>query len=494
MSSDDNNTDGPEARVEDWRDRRIAELEAENAQLRRQLTGKELEIGQLKAQLADQEKRLADLGAQVEQLRRGAKRQAAPFSKGAPKENPKKPGRKPGDAYGQQAYRAAPPRIDQTFDVGLPERCSRCGGFHINYVKTCQQYQADIPRQPIYRQFNVAVGKCADCGCTVHGRHPLQTSDALGAAASQIGPEAQSAMVLLNKELGLSHGKVARFFEVFFGIELSRGGSCRIMLRAAQRLEGDYKAIVQSVQQSGPGDMVVSDETGWRIGGCGAWLHVAVAVGAVAYLIDKSRGIEAIVQLLGTMFAGILVHDGFRSYDQFNRAEHQACDGHMLRRCHEMLEAARGSAGRFPLKVKALLQESLAIRDQRDAGQIPPEAAAGKADELERQMGRLIRPHKTNPDNERFAKHLRRNLPWLFTFLRYPGVDATNHQAEQALRPAVVNRKVWGGNRTEAGAKAQSILMSVLGTCRKRAREAMDYISKVLCGGPTQPLLPAPDG
>ena len=33
-------------------------------------------------------------------------------------------------------------------------------------------------------------------------------------------------------------------------------------------------------------------------------------------------------------------------------------------------------------------------------------------------------------------------------------VQATNWPAEQAIRPAVVNRKVWGGNRTEAGARS----------------------------------------
>jgi transposase len=44
----------------------------------------------------------------------------------------------------------------------------------------------------------------------------------------------------------------------------------------------------------------------------------------------------------------------------------------------------------------------------------------------------------------------------------------------------VVNRKVWGGNRTEAGAAAQSILMSVLATARKIDREALDYVSQVL--------------
>ena len=58
--------------------------------------------------------------------------------------------------------------------------------------------------------------------------------------------------------------------------------------------------------------------------------------------------------------------------------------------------------------------------------------------------------------------------------------NPTNWQAEQAIRPAVVNRKVWGGNRTEAGAKAQSVLMSVIETCRRGARSVMDHIAGTL--------------
>jgi hypothetical protein len=44
----------------------------------------------------------------------------------------------------------------------------------------------------------------------------------------------------------------------------------------------------------------------------------------------------------------------------------------------------------------------------------------------------------------------------LVTFLTHPGTDATNWRAEQAVRPAVVNRKVWGGNRTWRGATNRS--------------------------------------
>src|SRR6267154_493169 len=66
--------------------------------------------------------------------------------------------------------------------------------------------------------------------------------------------------------------------------------------------------------------------------------------------------------------------------------------------------------------------------------------------------------------NGRLAKHLRAHALNWFWFLIDPTIDATNYRAEQALRPAVVNRKVWGGNRTWDGARTQAILMSVLRT------------------------------
>jgi hypothetical protein len=90
----------------------------------------------------------------------------------------------------------------------------------------------------------------------------LQTSDALGAAAAQLGPDAQAAIVKLNKQGGLSHGKVTRCLESHFGLPVSRGGSGHTVLRAASRCEPDYEGILQSVAQS---NWVVPDETagGW---------------------------------------------------------------------------------------------------------------------------------------------------------------------------------------------------------------------------------------
>src|SRR5216117_3814169 len=424
------NTDVPACRGCVERDRRIARLERHNTQL---------------------EARLKQLEQRLEELSRAGKRQAAPFSRGVPKLDPKRPGRKSGDDYGTKAFRAVPPVIDEVHEAPLPVSCPRCGGAVVG-SHVDQQYQVEIPRRPIYRQFNVAVGRCACCGRRVQGRHPLQTSDALGCCSSQVGPDAQAAVVMLNKDLGLSQGKIGRFFQTFFGIRLTRGGSCQIMLRAADRCQDEHRAIVRRVQQ---GRSIVADETGWRIGGWTAWLHVAVGADAVAYLVARRRGFEASALLIGEDYHGKLTHDGYASYDRFRGALHQTCLGHLLRRCHEMLETATRGAVVFPRKVKALLREALETREQRDA-------------------------RKTTAANERLAAHLQRHMSQLFTFLRHPDIDATNYRAEQAIRPAVVNRKVWGGNRTEAGAAAQSILMTVLFTAARQGRDAIEFVSQVL--------------
>jgi transposase len=104
----------------------------------------------------------------------------------------------------------------------------------------------------------------------------------------------------------------------------------------------------------------------------------------------------------------------------------------------------------------------------------------------------LNSPTKNNPDNERLAKHLAKHRNQVFTFLKIPGIDATNYRAEQAMRPAAVNRKVWGGNRTAAGAHAQSVLMTVLRTGRQQLRDTLGLTADILRGRrPRLALLPA---
>src|SRR2546428_5808119 len=191
-------------------------------------------------------RRVAELEAAVERLTRdleeairASKRQAAPFSKGPPKSKPKKPGRKPGEDYGTKAHRQPPPpeNIGEVYEAPLPDCCPDCGGA-IDETEVRQQFQTEIIRKALHRQFNVHIGSCRACQKRVQGRHPLQTSDALGAAAAQLGPDAQAAAVHLNKVAGLSHGKVRAFFRSLFGVDLSRGGSCHAVVRAGRKAQG----------------------------------------------------------------------------------------------------------------------------------------------------------------------------------------------------------------------------------------------------------------
>ncbi|HEV3449034.1 MAG TPA: IS66 family transposase [Gemmataceae bacterium] len=431
--------------------------------------------------VAELEAAVARLTRDLEEAIRASKRQAAPFSKGPPKSKPKKPGRKPGEDYGTKAHRQPPPpeNIGEVYEAPLPDGCPDCGGA-IDETEVRQQFQTEIIRQALHRQFNVHIGTCRACQKRVQGRHPLQTSDALGAAAAQLGPDAQAAAVELNKNAGLSHGKVVRCLENLFGISLSRGGSAQIILRVAQRCEPVY-ATIRTCVRSAP--WVVPDETGWHVAGDLAWLHGFVTPDATAYVIDSTRGGAVSEALLGRDYAGIMIHDGWSPYNQFANAAHQQCLRHFLNRCDQMHGTATRGSVRFPRAIGRILRQALKLRDRSVAGAVSDHGLKVARGHLERDFFDAILGRKIDPANERFAQHLRNHCGEIFTFLDHPGLDATNWRAELAMRFGVILRKVWGGNRTWAGARAQSVLMSVWRTCWQRGRLALDFVSQFLRNG-----------
>ena len=91
-------------------------------------------------------------------------------------------------------------------------------------------------------------------------------------------------------------------------------------------------------------------------------------------------------------------------------------------------------------------------------------------------------------DAERFAAHLATEFDAVFLFLLDPSIDATNWRAEQAVRPAVVTRKVCGGNRSRKGADTQQVLASVVRTARQRDLDVPALIATMLRA--SDPLVP----
>jgi transposase len=124
----------------------------------------------------------------------------------------------------------------------------------------------------------------------------------------------------------------------------------------------------------------------------------------------------------------------------------------------------------------------LAPPNEEGAGRIRADAALVRASTF------------TNPANQRLAKHLVNHRDALFLFLQRPDVEATNWPAEQAIRPAVVNRKSCGGNRSWDGARSQAVLMSVLRTCHQQHLDPLRTCTRLLQTPGISPheLLPAP--
>lgn len=234
------------------------------------------------------------------------------------------------------------------------------------------------------------------------------------------------------------------------------------------------------------------DETGWRVSATQHWLHVLVGDEATCYLIDRSRGAEVAAAVLGWEYSGVMTHDGCASYDRFENALHQQCVAHILRRAHDLCQTAHGRAQCFPRQVIDLFQNALECRDLCRAGEVDPDVLAESLPYFMQELEELTCRPRQNPENDRLARHLFHHLWDWGVFLVDLDVDATNSRAEQALRGPIVNRKVWGGNRTPAGAEAQSILCSVLETCRRQSCPSLTSSIKPSAASP-QPSCPNSD-
>jgi transposase len=240
-------------------------------------------------------------------------------------------------------------------------------------------------------------------------------------------------------------------------------------------------AVVGRLPEVRGSPVVAPDETGWKVGGGrGAhWLWVAATPRTTIVPIAPSRGFADAAALLGADFAGVLVRDGWVVYRRFTQATHQTCLAHLLRRCR--LLCGDHPRSRLPRQIQTRLQQALALGDRAAAGAVSPRGLAiARGWLLQQLLALLTTTRSTVPDVQRFAAHLTTEAGALLTFLGEPAIDANNWRAEHAIRPAVVTRKVCGGNRTARGAETQQILASVLRTIDQRGLDPTAVLTPLL--------------
>src|ERR1035437_9664298 len=130
----------------------------------------EREIQRLQAENERLKKKVKDLEEELW----ASKRQAAPFSKGQRKANPKRPGRKVGQGVFRNRPAPAASIDGEIVEAAVPEEgCPHCGG-ELEVVAEEWATTTDLPvqPQPQVTRYRVPVCRCSQCGKSVRGSAP----------------------------------------------------------------------------------------------------------------------------------------------------------------------------------------------------------------------------------------------------------------------------------------------------------------------------------
>jgi len=435
------------------------------------------QLQQRSAQLKDAQQRLKELNALLAAAQSEAKRQAAPFRVPEAKRvsTPKRPGRPPGH---RGSFRPRPTKIHADFSVPLELcPCPHCGAQDWSPPQELEQFIEDLPViEPHVTRLCTYQSTCAGCGETLASRHPLQVSQAGGAAGTHLGPRALALAADLNKAKHLSTRKTCAVLADHFNLKLTPGGLCQAMARVADGLAPQRDQLQRELVTA---PVVHVDETSWWVHGSLAWLWVFTHPRGTFYYIAKSRGREVFEAVMGFAFQGVVVSDCLSIYD-FESGLQQKCYSHHLQAVRKALEAAPLPAKEptaFLPTAKALLKRALALGQTRSLPDFDPATFARERQELDHAADALFALPHDEPQEKSVYQRLSHQRDHLFTFLDQDGVDATNNLAERQLRPAVIARKLSCGNKTMAGVATFQILASLAATCAQTKTSFIDCVA-----------------
>jgi transposase len=430
--------------MDDPRDQRIAELEAENAELRKR-------IAQLEHQL------------QTVLQRRKRRTQKRPPRQGTPQDRRRAEHRQhPG------VFRPEPPPDTPFIEHDVhPQQCTHCGSTDLEATgQFDDHFVADLPEPKLeWHRYRRHVHRCRRCQRTCQGRGDLELP------GSHIGPRARLLTCYSRAHLGISLGKTRDLLHDFFGLTVSRAGLLGHLHWGGTLFEPVVEELLERLRNS---PVVQGDETGWRINGQGAWAWCFRDPSLAIFLIDKHRSRDVIVRVLGTSFAGTLVSDFYAAYNGLDCPK-QRCLVHLLRELAKLREELPWQSVRaFIQPLIQLMQDAMALAKERDQHTAAAFAEARQAihdrfDDL------LLNSRSSHPECLRIWKRLFRHCDELFTFLKDPRVPADNNGSERDIRSLAAARNDGGVHRAEWSAAAFARIKSVIVTGLKNGVRFIHY-------------------
>ena len=176
-----------------------------------------------------------------------------------------------------------------------------------------------------------------------------------------MGRRVMAAAHVLHYGVGIPVRRVPVVLRALTGVELSQSAITQDALRRVQGAVGDaYRRLRDSVRESA---VIHTDDTGWRVGGEGAFLMAFETEDATVYQVRARHRNEEVREVVPSEYGGVMVTDRGRSYDAqaLSGVKQQKCLAHVLRSISEVVQTKRGRGRSFGKRLSGLLREAMEL-------------------------------------------------------------------------------------------------------------------------------------
>jgi len=395
----------------------------------------------------------------------------------------RKPGGQPGHA-GHAREMAPPDNVTRYIEV-KPEYCSRCGASmsEAGVIATdCKQVTELSGISADVTQYNIQTCKCPICKKRVKARVPEEAKRAFG-------PRLMAFITMLNGEAHVTKRNICAVLG-HLGIKISLGSVSNTHRLASRVLEHPAEEIRTIALQS---SNINADESSWRLRNKRCWLWVGATKVATFFCIDPSRS-QIAFQKIFHGFQNILTTDRYAVYNIYD-GKKQTCLAHVRRDFIKVSERplSDGAIGRV---LCDQLDIGFALWKQFKAGALSrselQQQAQASIENIQLALTVGAMSDQITSKTTALCHHLLERFDTLWTFLSQEDVEPTNNLAERSLRPAVIYRKLTGGSRSEWGIAFVERLLTLVCTCKQRAKNIFTFLIKAfqahLSCGPAPPI------
>lgn len=367
----------------------------------------------------------------------------------------------------------------------VPTECRRCGRLLKGTDPEPIRHQVwELPDiQPIVREYQQHRLLCP-CGCSTCGELPE------GVPTGQAGPRLIAFAALLMACFRQSKRRAAQFLSIILNQPASAGWMVLLQNRAAEAVRPAYDELGQQLP---PQPVLLVDESPTKEGPNKSWVWTFVANAFTFFACRTSRAAEVPRQLLGGDFAGVINCDRARMYWAFGRL--QWCWAHLKRDFQALIDGPCSVRKRLGHDLMRPTKEMFALWQKVRDGTISRRTFRQRMKPVRRKVEEYLLRGYHNERVHGFCKELWEHRERLWTFVEVEGVEPTNNGAEQALRHAVIWRKLSFGTQSASGSRFVERLLTVIETCRRQQRHVFAWLVEAvhahLHGQPAASLLPA---